>query len=83
MTGLPPPVTHDQQYLQAVHGLLSEQNALLGEIRDRLQSPPPATDVTALAAGAVELREPAIPESADEPVIKPARAAARRPKGRT
>lgn len=74
MVDVPAPVSRDHEFLNAVCGLLAEQTALLGEIRDRLTAPepePPAEPEPALAGPvAVELREPDPP--AKVPQVEPA-----------
>ncbi len=86
---LPGPVNVGDFYLAAIHGALAEQNALLGEIRDRLgqanEETPPAGEPD--GPQPVELREPdpaAKPEPgpADDSDPKPApRKRATRTKG--
>ena len=59
MGELPRPLTKDQQFLAAVCERLDTQNALLGEIRDRLSAPSERSASVSNADGAVGLSEPA------------------------
>lgn len=54
MSGLPDPVTRDQQFYRGVCDRIDTQNELLTQILDRLPAPPEER-----GDGTVELREPA------------------------
>lgn len=66
MRDLPPPHTPDQFFMAGVCERLDAQNALLGEIRDRLgqsnDATPPSTGPDGLVP--VGLREPAVDQAA-------------------
>jgi hypothetical protein len=60
MSGLPDPVTREQQYMRALCDRIDAQNELLGQIRDRLPEPAhTAPPKESTGPTVVELREPA------------------------